>query len=116
MKEVICITCPRGCRLYIDDENGYTVTGNACERGIGYGKNELINPVRTITSTVKLVGSRYTRCPVRTSAPIPKGDIFDIMKELDKVEVKVPVEIGDIVIENVLGTGVNIIAARRYLA
>ncbi len=114
MKELVCITCPRGCRLFVDDENGYTVTGNACERGAEYGKNELTNPVRMITSTVKMTGSRYTRCPVRTSAPIPKDKIFDIMKELDKVELKVPVEIGDVVIENVLGTGSNIIAARRY--
>ncbi len=114
MKEVVCITCPRGCRLKVDEQNGYAVTGNACERGAEYGKNEVTSPVRTITSTVKMTGSVYTRCPVRTSAPIPKGMIFEFMKALDAIEIKAPVNIGDIVAENILGTGVNVIAARRY--
>ena len=66
MKELVCIVCPKGCRLHVDDENGYTVTGNSCPRGAEYGKNEIQNPTRVLTSTVRLSGGAYRRCPVKT--------------------------------------------------
>ncbi len=112
MKELICIVCPKGCHLKVDDENGYTVTGNSCPRGAEYGKKELLNPTRVITSTVKIDGALYPRCPVKTDAPIPKRLIFDAMKLLNGVKLSAPVHTGDVVIENVLGTGVNFVVSR----
>ena len=76
MKELICIVCPKGCRLRVDENDGYKVTGNTCPRGEEYGKMELTNPTRTITSTVAVRGAAHPRCPVKTTKPIPKGLIF----------------------------------------
>ncbi len=113
MKELICIVCPKGCHLTVDEENGYAVSGNNCPRGEEYGKNEVIAPKRTITSTVKVSGGLYPRLPVKTDKPIPKELIFDAMKLLDEVELTAPVKVGDVVIENVLGTGASFIATRN---
>ena len=112
MKELICIVCPKGCHLKVDEENGYSVTGNACPRGAEYGKKELTAPTRVITSTVKVRGAIYSRCPVKTAAPIPKGLIFEAMELLNDVELQAPVRVGDIVIEDICGTGIPFIAAR----
>ena len=112
MKELICIVCPRGCHLHVDDENGYTVTGNNCPRGAEYGSKELQNPVRTVTSTVKIEGAMYRRCPVRTSQAIPKGLMMDIMKEIESITVTSPVKRGQVIIENLLGTGADLIVTK----
>lgn len=112
MKELICIVCPKGCHLLIDEENEYTVTGNACARGEAYGKAELINPTRVVTSTVRAQGGAHPRCPVKTSAPIPKSLIFQAVQCLDEICLRAPVSAGQIVIENVCGTGVDFIATR----
>ena len=69
MTSIICITCPKGCRLSVDEENGYKVTGNGCPRGEIYGKNELQHPVRVITSTVRIEGAAVPRLPVKTDKP-----------------------------------------------
>lgn len=111
MKELICITCPRGCRLSIDDN--LNVTGNNCPRGAIYAKAELTNPVRMVTSTVAIVSKEEVRLPVRTNKPISKALIFKVMEEIKKVEVKAPIYIGDIVIKNVLGTDVDIISSKN---
>lgn len=113
MKELICIVCPKGCHLKVDENNNYTVTGQGCERGAEYGKKELTAPTRVITSTVKVSGGLYARCPVKTAAPIPKALIFEAMKLLDNVELKAPVRVGDIVIPDICGTGIPFIAARN---
>jgi CxxC motif-containing protein len=111
-KELICIACPLGCHLTIDIDKDYSVSGNKCKRGEVYGKKELINPTRIITSTVKIVGGIHERIPVKSNGEIPKKLIFDVMKELDEIEVKSPVVLGDVVIKNVLNTGVDIVASR----
>ena len=74
MKELVCIVCPKGCRLKVDEENDYAVTGNACPRGAVYGHGESKNPTRVLTSTVKITGGLYRRCPVKTDAAVPKVD------------------------------------------
>ena len=79
MKELICITCPKGCHLKVDEENGYAVTGNSCPRGEAYGKAELTHPTRVVTSTVRCTGGSRPRCPVKTSGPVPKDKIFAVM-------------------------------------
>ncbi len=112
MTELTCIGCPLGCRLTVDEENDYAVTGHTCKRGEVYGKNELKNPTRVLTTTVEAVGGIHGRCPVRTESAIPKGKLFEAMKELSKVKVTAPVKCGEVVVENILGTGVNVIATR----
>lgn len=112
MAKIICITCPKGCHLTVDEVT-YEVTGNNCPRGAVYGKNELTAPVRVLTSTVNVIGSEISRCPVRSFGALPKGKIFDAMREIRKVTLTSPVKIGDVVVENVCGTGINIIATRN---
>ena len=110
MTSIICILCPKGCRLTVDKK--FAVTGHECKRGIGYGKNELKNPVRTVTSTVKICGAIHNRCPVKTSAPIPKGLIMEAMKLLDNIELTAPVQLGDVIVRDICGTGVDFVASR----
>jgi CxxC motif-containing protein len=115
MREMICIVCPKGCRLQVDEkpDGEIIVMGNGCNRGIPYAKKELTNPTRVITSTVKIRGGIHKRLPVKTSTDIPKGLNFDVMRELEKIEVKAPIKVGTVLIKNVLGTGADIVATRN---
>ncbi|MDL2229915.1 DUF1667 domain-containing protein [Treponema sp. OttesenSCG-928-L16] len=112
MKEIICIVCPKGCRLKVDENNNYAVTGNSCDRGVAYGQKELTNPTRVITSTVIIEGAPVSRLPVKTDRDIPKKDIFSAMALLDGLSVKAPVRAGDIIVKDILGTGANFVATR----
>lgn len=116
MKELICIVCPKGCRLRVDENDGYKVTGNTCPRGEEYGKIELTNPTRTITSTVAVRGAAHPRCPVKTTRPIPKGLIFEAMQTLDGLELTAPVALGQVAVANVCGTGVDFVTTRALEA
>lgn len=113
-REMICIVCPVGCHLEVD-EASLEVTGNRCPRGALYGKKELTNPTRMLTSTVKTNASLQHRVSIKTSDEIPKGKIFEIMEALNQIEAKVPVRIGDILYTNILDTGVDIIATTTLL-
>lgn len=104
MKELICIVCPRGCRLKVDEENDYAVSGNHCPKGVEYGRKELLRPERVVTSTVKCRSKDFPRCPVKTSAPIPKGQIFEAMEILKGIEVAPPVRRGERITEKIAGT------------
>ena len=108
-RELTCIVCPIGCQLSVTLENGIVteVTGNTCPRGKQYAIDECTNPVRTITTTART--SNGGVIPVKTAAPIPKELMFDCMKEIDRSVVTLPAKIGDMVIENLLGTGVDVI-------
>ncbi|WMJ23775.1 DUF1667 domain-containing protein [Paludicola sp. MB14-C6] len=110
MKELICIVCPKGCHLTIDDS--LNVRGNSCEKGAVYAKEELTNPMRVVTSTVKIKGGIHNRLPVKTNAPIPKTMIMDAMKLLDHIELQSPISCGTVIVDNILGTGVHFVAAR----
>lgn len=110
MKELICITCPRGCHLKVDDN--LNVTGNTCPRGETYAKAELTHPVRMVTSTVAIASVNECRLPVKTKEPVPKELIFPVMEEIRKTVVKAPIKIGDVVIENVCSSGVDVIATK----
>ena len=103
MTNIICITCPKGCRLSVDEENGYKVTGNGCPRGEIYGRNELQHPVRVITSTVRIEGAAVPRLPEK---------MFECMHLLDGITAKSPVRVGAVLAENILGTDVNIVATK----
>lgn len=113
MKELICIVCPKGCHLHVDEENGCAVTGNACERGAEYGRVELTAPTRVITSTVAVMGSVHPRCPVKTDAPIPKHLIFDAMKTLEGLQLTAPIRTGQVIVGQVCGTQANFVATRN---
>jgi CxxC motif-containing protein len=113
MKEMICIICPKGCRLQVDEQNDCRVIGNACPRGAKYGLAEIKNPVRTVTSTVRVAAGHDRRCPVKTDCPIPKTMIMDAMALLENVEIKPPVRIGQVIAENICGTKANFIATRN---
>ena len=116
MKELICIVCPKGCHLKVDEENGYAVTGNSCPRGAEYGKKELISPTRVITSTVRVEGGTLRRVSVKTSRDIPKQDIFKAMRLLNGVTVQAPVSIGDVIVKDLLGLGVDFVATKNVPA
>lgn len=111
IKNFVCIQCPRGCQLTVDTDT-LEVKGNSCPRGKTYGQNEATHPVRTITSTVKVEGGKIARCSVKTSTPVPKEKIFDVMKEIDSVVVHAPVKIGDVIIRDVLNTGADVISTK----
>ena len=110
MKDLICIMCPKGCHLKVDDE--FNVTGNACPRGATYGKQEIIDPRRYLTSTVKLVSKTYRRLPVISNGDLPKNKVAEVIKYLDTIEVKAPINVKDIIVKDVLGLGVDIVATR----
>lgn len=113
MKDLVCIVCPRGCRLKVDENNGFTVTGNSCPRGEAYGKQEVTAPVRTVTSTVRISGGIHEMCPVKTDKSVPKEKMFDIMREIAKVELVSPVKCGQVVIQNVCGTEANVVTTKK---
>ena len=113
MTELICIGCPKGCHLKVDEENGYAVTGNSCPIGAEYGANELKNPTRVLTSTVRITGGLHDCLPVRTNKPIPKPLLLEAMAQLRNVEVKAPVKMGDVIVSNILNTGADVIATRN---
>ncbi len=111
IKELICINCPMGCHLKINTETK-EVTGNTCKRGRTYGINEVENPVRVVTTTVKVKNGELSVIPVKTKEAIPKGLNFKAMEILNSIEVEAPVNIGDVIVEDILGTGVSVVASR----
>ncbi|HPX93048.1 MAG TPA: DUF1667 domain-containing protein [Bacillota bacterium] len=112
VKELICIVCPQGCHLTVEEEKEYQVSGHRCARGVAYGRSEAMNPTRVLTSTVCVRSARHPRCPVKTSQPIPKKDLFRAMALLDDIVLDLPVHRGDVVVKNILGHPADIIATR----
>ena len=115
-RELICINCPMGCPLVVTLEDGVvaSVSGNTCPRGDAYGRKEVSNPTRIVTTSVPVVGSTRERMvSVKTASDIPKGKIFDVVRALASVRVQAPVEIGDVVLANVADTGVDVVATKR---
>lgn len=115
MKEMICICCPMGCSLTVDDSdlNNVKVSGNTCPRGEKYGKEEVVCPKRMVTSVVRVKDGDVAMVSVKTKEAIEKSKIFDALDALKGVVVKAPVSIGDTVVENVAGTGVDFIATKN---
>lgn len=110
MKEFICIVCPRGCHISVDDAGN--ISGYTCPRGLNYVKQELVDPKRTITSTVKVSNRENTFCPVKTSDNIKKGNIFKIMEEIKKVRVEAPIKMHQVIIKDI-EEGVDIISTKE---
>jgi len=118
IRELICIGCPMGCAMQIEleDDKVINVTGNLCKRGETYGEKECTNPTRIITSSVEVEGGEFKTVPIKTERDIPKEKIYQCIQLLKGIKVKAPVNIGDVIIENVGDTGVNIIATRKVEA
>ena len=113
ISKIICITCPKGCTLEVTREGDTVVRVKpGCKRGHDYVKRELVDPRRMVASTIKVRDGVHPLLPVYTSAPFPKGRIRDLLVELRQLEVPAPVKMGAVLLEDVLGTGVNILASR----
>ena len=113
-KKFICVSCPVGCLLKVTvrGKEVLSVEDNGCPLGIKYAKNEIANPVRTFTSTVRVSGAHLPVCPVRSRIPLPLSKMRDVASEVAKVQAIAPISIGQILIEDVCGTGSDIIASR----
>ena len=111
MKELTCIVCPRGCRLKVDDE--MNVYGNACPRGEKYAIQELTNPTRVVTSSIRVTNRPYTLVSVKTDKPIPKDKMFEVMEEINKLTVEAPTHIGQIIKEGILDLDSNIVITKN---
>lgn len=106
-RNITCIICPRGCTMTVKEENGkLTVTGHTCPKGEKYAINECTNPVRTVTSIVRVSNRKDTMVSVKTAAPVPKDNMMDVMALLRSTTVCAPVAIGDVILEDVFGTAV----------
>ncbi len=114
-RTLTCIICPNGCELEIAYEGDQilSVTGNKCPKGAEYAEQEIKNPMRTIASSVNLEGGFMPLVSVRVNGPIPKAKIMDVMEVIRKTTVTAPVKIGDVVIADVLGLGVDVVATRN---
>ena len=114
VRELTCIGCPLGCQLTVTmGENEIKVEGNTCPRGEAYVKKEVTNPTRIVTSTVRVEGGTIERVSVKTASDIPKGSIFECMKEIHAAKVKAPVHIGDVILADCAGTGVAVVASKN---
>jgi len=114
--EILCIMCPNGCRLYAEKKaESYAVSGNKCKRGIDFAITEITNPTRTLTTTVRTSFPGIPVLPVRTAGEIPKGKIREAMNVINAITVSLPLGIGEIVAENILGLGTNVIITSNIL-
>ena len=118
--KMICIVCPVGCRLTVNitdaagtsGEKEFSVAGNICKKGIDYARDEITNPVRMICTTAKISGGIHRVIPVKTDKPIPEKFKLEVVREVNKLNLKSPVKMGDVLISDIFGTGVNIVAER----
>jgi CxxC motif-containing protein len=116
LQELICITCPKGCVTKVWKEKGdIKIEGKICKKGKEYIQQEYIEPKRVLTTTVVVEQCPIKRLPVRTQEAIPKNSLFSVMDQLADVRVKPPIKMGAVIIEDVLGTGVDVIASDDLL-
>ena len=113
-RNVTCIQCPMGCLVTVVMEAGeiVSVSGNTCKRGEAYARKELTHPTRILTSTVRVLGGVLPVVSVKTSVDIPKECIEKVMEEINNMKVSAPVQIGDVLLEDIAGTGADIIATK----
>jgi len=117
-KNLMCVACPRGCNITVtldSNNNVVDVTGNSCKRGDAYARAEVTHPERSLTSTVRVTGGTAYVVPCKTSSAIPKELLFDAMKEINAASVASPVHIGDVIIKDLLGTGIDVVATNEVV-
>lgn len=114
-KEITCIVCPIGCKILVktDGKKFEILKGNKCKQGIDYVKSEALDPRRVLTSSIFVENGRWPLVSVKTSKPIPKNKIDDVLTEIKKIRVKAPVNISQIIIKNVAQSGVDVIATKN---
>ena len=111
-RNMTCILCPRGCAMTVRGEvGGLQVVGNSCPKGQEYAVNECINPVRTVTATVRVSNRHNTMVSVKTAVPVAKDRMMDVMAALRNTQVKAPVHIGDVVLRNICGSDIVVTKA-----
>ena len=114
IRNLTCIVCPKGCQLTVeldDNKKVLSVTGQTCKRGEVYANNECTAPMRTITTTAAVIGGGVV--PVKTDKTVPKEMMFDCMKVINEARVAPNATLGTVVIENILGTGANVVTTRN---
>lgn len=114
-RTLTCIGCPLGCTVTVELDNGeiFRVTGNTCKRGDDYARKEVTHPTRIVTSTVRVTGGDLPMVSVKTARDIPKEKIMAVMESLSDKSIPAPLHIGDVILENAAGTGVDIIATKE---
>ena len=114
-KQFVCIVCPNGCELTADivDDMPANIEGGLCCRGREYVENEVLHPVRTIATSVRVLGGEMPLVSLRLDRAIPKKDIFPLMEQLKRIRLTAPVRIGQVVLADVLQTGANVIATKN---
>jgi len=117
-KDLICIGCPLGCALSVELEDGEVknVTGYTCSKGKQYAMKEVTNPTRIVTSSVMVMNGNHPVVPVKTSGDIPKDKIKECIFALKGITVIAPIKIGDVILENVAKTNINIIATKNIMS
>ena len=113
-KEITCIVCPLGCKIIVDTDgkNFKVLNGNKCIKGIEYARAEALNPKRMLTSSVLVKNGERPLVSVKSSLPVPKESIFQVLEEIKKTRVFAPIMIGQILIKNAANTKINIIATK----
>jgi CxxC motif-containing protein len=113
-KEITCIVCPIGCKILVDLDGKQikNLEGNKCKQGINYAINEALDPRRMLTSSIFVIGGNWPLVSIKSSEPIPKNKMFQVLKEIKKIKVKAPIKSGQILLHNVANTNINIIATK----
>lgn len=114
IKKLTCICCPLGCPLNAEIESGnvVSITGNTCPRGEKYGREELTAPQRMLTTTVRITNGILPMLPVVSQKALPKAKLYDCMEVLRKIQVAAPIKAGQVIVHDILGLGVDIVASR----
>ena len=110
---IICVKCPVGCDMVINEAPELQVQGNQCPAGVKFAKEELTNPTRNIATSVKIAGGDMPMLSVKTKSPIPKQKIFEVVDAVKKVKVQAPIAVGDVILPNAANTGVDMVATRN---
>jgi CxxC motif-containing protein len=112
-QNLLCIVCPEGCEINVSNNNGaLSFEGGNCKRGEKYAEQEIVNPCRYFTTTVKLNGGDLAMLPVRSSEEIPKSKLMEAAQQVSSIEVAAPVTLGDVILEDILDTGISLIATK----
>ncbi|MFX0104141.1 MAG: DUF1667 domain-containing protein [Candidatus Hodarchaeota archaeon] len=115
-RDIRCIVCPTGCMVHVENLNGeLIIEGHSCKRGEEYSREEFISPRRILTTTMRVDNGFLPLIPVRSSKPIPKDRLKETLKEIARRQIEAPIKMGDVLIENVLGLDINIIASRDLI-
>ncbi len=116
LKYIICVACPMGCGVTVEiADNGdiISVTGNTCKRGDAYARAECTHPVRSLATTVKVNGGIHNVVPCKSAGSLPKDKIMECMEVINAAQADAPVKLGDVLVENILGTGIDIVATNH---